>query len=255
MGARHLCQFSCGATSAVAVKLMLAERPGPLLIVNAFLKEEHADNRRFLADCERWFGEPVTVLRDVKYGALAREVFRRERYLNGRDGAPCTRALKRRLLDSIAQPDDVLVLGYDADEPDRLDDFCERYPKRQVRAPLIERGLTKPDCQAIIERAGIVLPITYRQGGNNANCIGCVKGGEGYWNWVRRTYPADFEEMATIEQEIGPSAYLFRHRDGPLKDKRFSLRELDPTAGRHNETVPACSFFCDIAEQDIRSDA
>lgn len=230
---------------------MLAENPGPIEIVNAFLKEEHEDNRRFLADCERWFGRTVTVLRDVKYGASAREVFRRERYLNGPKGAPCTRVLKRKLLASVELPGDVLVLGYDASEQERLDDFLDRYPERIVRAPLIERGLTKPDCQAIVERAGIELPITYRQGGNNANCIGCVKGGEGYWNWVRRTYPDDFEEMAQIEQDIGPGAFLFRHRTGPLKGRRFSLRELDPGAGRHDETVPACSFFCELAEESI----
>jgi hypothetical protein len=246
---RYLCQFSCGATSAVAVKLMLTERPGPILIVNAYIKEEPEDNRRFLADCEKWFGEAVTVLRDTKYGASAREVFRRERYLKGPEGAPCTRALKRKVLDAIALPGDVLVLGYDAAEEDRLDDFRDRYPERPVRAPLIERGLSKEDCQAMIERAGIMLPESYRKGGNN--CIGCVKGGQGYWNWVRREYPADFEEMAQIEQDIGPSAFLFAHRTGPLEGQRFSLRELDPTAGRHNETVPACSFFCDIAEKEI----
>ena len=142
----------------------------------------------------------------------------------------------------------MLILGYDAGEADRLDDFRQRYPERPVRAPLIELGLSKEDCLALVERAGIDLPITYRQGGNNANCIGCVKGGEGYWNWVRRTYPDDFEEMAQIEQDIGPGAFLFRHRKGPLKGQRFSLRELDPAAGRHDEPMPSCSFFCEQAE-------
>lgn len=247
---RMLCQFSCGATSAVAVKLMLAEGHDDILIVNAFLKEEHADNRRFLADCERWFGRKVTVLRDEKYGASAREVFRRERFLKNKGGAPCTRALKRVLLDSIAMPGDLLVLGYDAAEEDRLDDFRERYPDRPVRAPLIEKGLSKDDCLSMIERAGIVLPYTYRVGGNNANCIGCVKGGEGYWNWVRVNFPDDFEEMAAIEESIGDSAKLFRHRSGPLEGVRFGLRELDPKAGRHDEPMPSCSFFCDMAEHD-----
>jgi len=37
--------------------------------VNAFVTKEHRDNRRFLADCERYLGRSVTVLRDKKYGA------------------------------------------------------------------------------------------------------------------------------------------------------------------------------------------
>lgn len=52
---RHVCQFSCGAASAVATKLTLAHVPREdVLIVNAFIQEEHEDNRRFLTDCERW---------------------------------------------------------------------------------------------------------------------------------------------------------------------------------------------------------
>ena len=67
---RYVCQFSCGAASAVATKLILAEQDhNDVVIVNAFLVEEHPDNRRFLADCETWFGHPVTVLRDETYGA------------------------------------------------------------------------------------------------------------------------------------------------------------------------------------------
>ena len=49
--ARMVCQFSCGAASAIATKLTLANH-ADVLIVNAFLEEEHPDNRRFLKDCE-----------------------------------------------------------------------------------------------------------------------------------------------------------------------------------------------------------
>jgi len=72
---RIVCHFSCGAASAVATKLILAEYdPAQVVIFNAFIQEEHADNRRFLADCEKWFKHPVTVLRDEKYGASLRSL-------------------------------------------------------------------------------------------------------------------------------------------------------------------------------------
>lgn len=65
---RIVCQFSCGAASAVANKLALSEYSSTheVQIVNAFLANEHEDNRRFAQDCEAWFGQPITVLRDEK---------------------------------------------------------------------------------------------------------------------------------------------------------------------------------------------
>ena len=43
---RILCLFSCGAASAVATKLAIAEFGDRCVIVNAFIQEEHPDNRR-----------------------------------------------------------------------------------------------------------------------------------------------------------------------------------------------------------------
>lgn len=247
---RIVCQFSCGAASAVATKLALAQYGERCVIVNAYLENEHKDNRRFLADCERWFGQAVTVLRDEKYGADVIEVFRRTRYIKGRHGAACTMRLKRGLLRTFEQPGDVLVLGYTADEQWRLADFKEAYPDRPVVAPLIERGLTKTDCKTMVERAGITLPFMYLQGYQNANCIGCVKGGAGYFRAIREDYPAEFKRIADIESEIGPGAYILRHRSGPLKGQRFPLHELPAGKADRKEWLPACGVTCEIAEQE-----
>lgn len=249
---RIVCHFSCGAASAVATKLALADANGtPVEVINAFVKEEHPDNQRFLKDCERWFGHPVTQLMDLRYGASTDEVWRRERYMRGLRGASCTRALKGKLLDAFRKPGDVTVIGYTVEEQDRFSDFVERHPDVQAKAPLIEAGLSKADCLAMVERAGIALPAMYLMGYRNANCIGCVKGGKGYWNKIRVDFPERFEAVATIEEEIGESAYLF-YDEG--KKVRFSLRQLPPDAGRDEpEPEISCSFFCDIAEASYRS--
>lgn len=251
MSNRIVCQFSCGAASAVATKLALAEYSvtHDVQIVNAFLANEHEDNRRFAQDCEAWFGRPITVLRDEKYGANVLEVFRRERYMKGRTGAPCTKILKRRLLDNWKQPGDVMVFGYTAEEADRLDDFRERNPERPVIAPLIERGLGKEDCKAMIQRAGIELPLMYRMGYENANCIGCVKGGEGYFRAIREDFPKQFEALCAIQDDLGEGSYLFRNR---TTNVRFSLRELGDGPVRRSEKLPSCSFFCELAEADLK---
>lgn len=246
---RVVCQFSCGAASAVATKLALAQYGDTheVLIVNAFIVEEDEDNRRFLADCEAWFGRSVTVLRDEKYGASVFEVWRRRRFMKGPRGAPCSTELKRKLLATISQPGDIDVLGMTAEEAGRLDDLRERSPGRTIISPLVERGLTKDDCLEMVRRAGIELPLMYRQGFENANCPHCPKGGEGYWNRVRFIRPESFRRTMEMQESIGDGAYFFRNRD---TGERFGLKDLDPSAGRHDEPAPSCSFFCELAEQE-----
>jgi hypothetical protein len=249
MEPRIVCQFSCGAASAVATKLALAKygETHDVQIVNAFIVQEHEDNRRFLTDCEKWFGRPVTVLRDEKYGASTIEIFRRKQFIKTRYGAPCTTELKRKLLDKWKQPGDVMVFGFTAEEADRLENFRDRNPDRPVLAPLIDAGLGKSDCKAMIERAGIDLPLMYRMGYDNANCIGCVKGGEGYFRAIREDFPEQFEELAAVQEAIGEGAFLFRNR---ATGQRYSLRDIPPGPTRRNEALPACSFFCEIAEME-----
>lgn len=248
---RIVCQFSCGAASAVATKLALAQAGGgEVVILNAYLKNEHTDNRRFLVDCERWFGREITVLRDQKYGADIIRVFRHRGYVKGLFGAPCSKTLKRDLLDTINLPGDIIVFGFTAEEEDRFHDWQERNPRMEARAPLVEHGLGKEDCKAMVERAGIVLPISYLMGYDNANCIGCVKGGEGYWRAIREDYPEQLEEMCKVQDEIGPGSWFLRYRSGPMKDQRFPLRDLPEGPIVRNEALPSCSFFCELAEQE-----
>jgi len=250
---RMVCQFSCGAASAVATKLILAAyAPEDVLIVNAFIVEEHEDNRRFLADCEKWFNHPIMVLRDEKYGASTDEVWRRKRFMKGLNGAPCSLALKRTLLSTVALPGDVNVLGFTREEWDRFDTLCERFPDEQFRAPLIEKNLDKDDCFAMIERAGIELPMMYRLGYDNANCIGCPKGGQAYWQNIRADFPERFVTIQAIQKGIGPGANFLRFRSGPRKGERMALAELPPGLGdMKKEPSFSCSFFCQLAEQEL----
>lgn len=250
---RIVCQFSCGAASAVAAKIVVAQNPDAIL-VNAFIKNECEDNRRFLADCERWFGRSIAVLRDEKYNADINVVFRAVGYLKGPRGASCTSRIKRGLLRKFEQPGDVLVLGFTAEEQDRLDDWRENWPNRPILTPLIERGLTKEDCKAMVLRAGIELPLQYRRGYANANCKVCIKGGMGYMRAAREDFPDDFEEVCQSEDYAfslhGDQALLFRHRSGPLKGQRFALRELPPGPADRTDGPPECGLFCEAAEQE-----
>lgn len=248
---RIVCRFSCGAASAVATKLALEEFPKEqVVIVNAYIEDEHLDNRRFAEDCEVWFDHPITVLRDTKFSASPREVWRKERFMVSRAGASCSRALKGKLLDAFRQPGDISILGYTAEEQGRFDKFFDRMSDTLPRAPLIERGLMKADCLAIIERAGIRLPKMYELGYRNANCIGCPKGGAGYWNKIKIDFPARFAEIADIQEDLGSGANFLRNSEG----KYLSLKELPIGMGRHqDEPEISCGFSCEIALADIEA--
>jgi hypothetical protein len=251
---RTVVQFSCGAASAVTAKLILAELPHTeVVIVNAFVEQEHADNRRFLADCERWFAHPIEVVMSEKYHGSTYEVWEGKRFMKSQYGAPCSAELKRKAIAPLMRPGDATVIGYTADKRDseRAAKLERYFPDDDFLFPLITRGLTHADCLAMVEHARIVLPMMYRLGYQNANCIGCVKGGEGYWNKIRRDFPEQFIQIANIQESLGPGANLFRNRKTGV---RFSLRDLPPDAGRYeDEPEISCGFVCAMAENEIEA--
>lgn len=197
--------FSCGDASAVAAKLALQvyghER---VSIVRIRLEGEHPDNDRFAADCIRWFNHPVEEIGSHRY-ASHWEVIDGERFINGAEGAKCTHILKRAVRENYQQFDDIQVFGFVAEEHQRAQDFREHHGEVMVATPLIDEGLSKNDCHALIAAAGIELPVMYRLGYSNNNCVGCVKGGMGYWNKIRVDFPEAFDRMAKLERKLGRS--------------------------------------------------
>jgi 3'-phosphoadenosine 5'-phosphosulfate sulfotransferase (PAPS reductase)/FAD synthetase len=248
MTSRVVGWFSNGAASAVASRMALAkycDEPGRVVLACIDTRSEHPDNARFRADCERWFEYPITVLGSEKYQDIW-DVFERTRYLVGPAGARCTGELKKNVRFRFERPDDLHVWGYTADAQDakRADRFIEQNPGVDSWFPLIEAGLTKADCLALIERAGIELPAMYRLGYGNNNCIGCVKGGQDYWNRIRVDFPEEFARMAEVEQRLGRTVI---RKDG----KPLPLLQLDPKAGRFELIKPAdCDLNCSTVEAD-----
>lgn len=258
MNRRIVCWFSCGAASAVAAKLAIRENSGRADLVVAYTEvaNEHPDNRRFLEDCERWFGQKILILRDERYSADIREVFRQRKFLVSPKGAPCTDALKRQVRVAFEEEDDQQIFGFTVEERHRAERFLKNNSYADARFPLIERGLGKSDCLAMIEREGIELPAMYRLGYRNNNCIGCVKGGAGYWNKIRRDFPVQFAERAADERMVGHSILRRETRDanGKTTHEPVFLDELPTDMGLDvPEPDIECSIFCHMAEQEIRA--
>ena len=209
----------------------------------------HPDNERFIKDCERWYGRPIERRQSTKYKDVD-DVLIRKTYINGAHGAACTSLLKKavryEIQDELGEWDGQ-VWGFD---------FCEREVNRAIRFrqqnpdtkplfPLIERQISKPDALGMLWKAGIEIPTMYRLGYSNNNCIGCVKGGIGYWNKIRKDFPERFRRMAEIERIVGATC---------LKDEhgRIWLDELDPNRGDVVQAItPDCSLFCAIEFANI----
>jgi len=249
--------FSCGAASAVATKIALRvwDGEGEFVIGYCEIKEEHEDNRRFLLDCEKWFDYPVTVMGNDEYGRSIYEVFRKTRYLKGPKGAACTRLLKKKVRENFQRHDDIQVLGYTAEEQDRVDRFRDANNETIIWPVLIEHKISKQDCLALVARAGIEIPILYKKGYKNNNCIGCVKGEAGYWNKIRVDFPDVFNRMANMEEHLGRTVCKREWKEnGKRQLERIPLRELPPDLGRYSaEADIECGIVCEWVDDQFKN--
>jgi 3'-phosphoadenosine 5'-phosphosulfate sulfotransferase (PAPS reductase)/FAD synthetase len=240
---RILVWFSCGAASAVAAKKTLELYPeeNVEVLYCDTLAFEHPDNRRFLADVEQWLGRKIKIIKSEKFSDIF-EVFLAVRFLKSgpSGGAPCTKEMKIIPRKKYSRAYDRHVFGFTSNEQHRIKKFEEHFPDLLPVWVLRDAGLTKQDCYRVLNDAGIKLPVMYQLGYKNNNCVGCVKGGMGYWNKIRRDFPAVFDRMAKLEREL--SATVLK-KDG----KKFYLDELDPSAGRYQtETSVECGVLCQL---------
>jgi hypothetical protein len=238
---RRVSWFSCGAASAVAT--MLSK---PDIVAYCDTGSEHEDNERFLIDCERWFGKTVTRLKSDKYKDTW-DVWEKKKYISGIAGAPCTGALKVEPRIAFQRPDDVHIFGYTADGPDvkRAENLREFWPDLTIETPLIDAGITKAGCLAIIYKAEIGPPLTYLQGFPCANCLPCPKASSpSYWALVRKHNPNEFARMVELSRRLG--ARLAR-----VDGKRVFIDEVPENHPTTEPLMPECDFLCSIAEQDL----
>lgn len=243
--------WSAGVTSAVACKYALEIYPDVRLY---YIKIDtaHTDNERFKDDCESWYGVKINVIQSSEYKDQF-EVIEKTGAVNTPEGAPCTKHLKKEVrfafeeLNSYNLFNQEVILNqvwgfeYSKSEINRAIRHGQQYPLTKPLFPLIEKGITKNMCAGILLSAGIKLPVMYKLGYSNNNCIGCVKGGMWYWNKIRRDFPDTFNRMALLERKVGYSCL-----NGTFLD------ELSPNAGRKSdEIIPDCGLVCNVEFADL----
>mgnify|MGYP003640698805 FL=1 len=233
--------WSAGVTSAVATKLAIDKHGiDNVMPIYFAIDSVHPDNKRFISECEDWYNKKIVVERAPPKYKDQFDVIQKDKYVNGPGGARCTLVLKKwvrqRLEKDLDYSGQVFGFEYTKKEINRAIRFSEQYPEALPLFPLIENKMTKPECLHYLESQGIERPAMYHLGYGNNNCIGCVKGGMGYWNKIRVDFPDTFTKMAEAERLVGNSCI-----------RNIFLDELDPNAGHKLKVItPDCGNFCDI---------
>ena len=214
------------------------------------IEDQHPDSMRFIKDCEKALGKHVQILKSEQYKNVEEAVLSFGGFINKYNHfAPCTNWLKKRVRkeweEKHKEYEITYVWGLDYNETQRAERIRESSKEFNHCFPLIERGLTKENAHAILAQLGIKRPLMYEMGYNNNNCVGCIKGGMGYWNKIRIDFPEVFKKRADLERKIGFS--ILKNNDGsPL-----FLDELKEDRGEKPKKISTeCDIFCyAMAEQ------
>lgn len=247
---RVVCWVSCGTPSAVAGKMALQKYGDRVVFAYCETGSEHEDNQRLLADLERWYEQPIIRLKSDKYNDTW-AVWEDRRYLAGINGAPCTTELKVLPRVKFQHVDDIHVFGYAADSNDitRANRLREHYFELTIETPLIEAGVNKAGCHAIVQSAGIDLPVMYGLGFLTNNCLVCVKAtSANYYALVRKVFPDVFWRLAKLSRQLG--VRLCR-----IHGERRFIDEIPDDWPTNDPIAPACDFLCQIAEADLNKES
>ena len=265
---RIIAWWSGGIASAVACKLAIEEFSSDFNVEVVFIdtKNEHEDTYRFLKDCERVYGQPIKTISSDRWGSIE-EVWKTRLSLNVAKGAVCSSELKKnvRVKYQDIENDFAQIFGFDYDkaEQNRARNMLKNYPEINPFFPLIEKKYTKEKCISVVKSWDVAIPKMYELGFRNNNCFktGCVQGGIGYWQKLKKDFPIKFEYMANLEHELtelkGEPVTILSNQSGGdktrlflRKNKKFpNLLTIDDKEGREVEPLTECNGFCSTDEQ------
>lgn len=236
-----VCWISSGVSSFVAGYL---ERDTIDKFIYIHIDDQEGDSLRYIKDCEKVLGKEVEIIQSKQYKNVEQAVLAFGGFTNRGTGFfPCTGWLKKRVRKEWEYDhrdyDITYVWGMDLNETRRAKNIKETMIEFEHVFPLIDRQITKQDAHGISASLGIKRPHMYDMGYNNNNCVGCVKGGMGYWNKIRVDFPDVFESRAKLERTVGNT--ILKEPDGTP----IWLDELDPSRGRMSEEIMEdCGIFC-----------
>jgi hypothetical protein len=233
---KHVVNLSGGLCSWMAARRVMEQYGnGDMTLLFADVKMEDEDLYRFLNDVERDIGVEIIRIAD---GRTPWEVFKDERFLGNSRVDPCSRILKRELLDRWHRNncdvlDTIIHVGLTWDEG-RLERFAARMAPWKVSAPLCNPPyLTKSDLMYLASQHGIEPPRLNREGFPHNNCGGfCVKAGQAQFALLLRTHPERYafheQKERELREYLGKDVSILRDRSNnevkPLTLEALRLR-------------------------------
>jgi hypothetical protein len=230
----HIVNFSGGICSYLAAKRVI-EKYGPedVTLLFADTKMEDPDLYRFVNDVVVKLGVNFTCIED---GRTPWEIFFDERMLGNSLIDPCSRILKRSLLDKYTRTyfdlsDTIIYIGLDWSEIHRWDRFKARMEPWKVEAPMCDRPyLSKKWMINELIKDGIKTPRLYDLGFPHNNCGGfCIKAGQAQFRLMLDKLPELYAYHESKEQEIreylGADVSILRKTENGIR-RNLTLREL-----------------------------
>jgi hypothetical protein len=99
---------------------------------------------------------------------------------------------------------------------------------------------------SILREYNIEIPAMYKLGYRNNNCIGCFKGGLGYWNKIKKDFPDIFKQTAELERMKGYT--ILKKNSKPLY-----LDQLQDNCGRYKPVAECDGLFCTLVEESTKN--
>jgi len=232
---RILVMYSGGACSWAAAK-RAASKYGTenmtLLFADTLIEEPSL--YKFLEESAEDIGAPLVRIAD---GRTPFEVFKDVRYLGNSRIDPCSRILKRDLLnkyrsDNFDPSDTITVFGMDYNEPHRLKRVQKLHHPWVCEAPMCERpALGKDAIIQLVKDAGLTVCDLYKDGFPHANCGGgCIKAGIAHFTNLLEKRPETFaiwkKEEGEIRELLDKDVSILKDRRGGTQ-KTFTLEQLE----------------------------
>ena len=264
---KHVVSFSGGVTSWATGRVVrddIMDVGDTLVLLFADAMMEAPDVYAFLQEGASNIGVPVTRIAD---GRNPWQVFRDEKFLGNSRVDPCSKILKRKLMDrwrnkNCDPANSRHYIGMDFSEVNRSNVHIQRMKAKgwDFSAPLIDARISKPDAIKWAQRVGLTLPAAYAQGFSHANCGGkCVKAGMGHWAKLLRVDPSSYAEAeseeAGIRQLLGRDVTILSERRGgerkPLTLAAFRERVTERTSlpFEHDEEHGGCGCALESDEE------
>ena len=234
--------FSSGITSWAAGK-RYAETHGTegMVLLFADTRIEDEDNYRFLYEAAENIGAPMVVIAD---GRDPWEVMRDVKLLGNSQFDPCSKILKRQLLDrwrntNCDQATTDIILGLGWDEEHRILRVQSRTKPWRYIAPLCDKPwISKVECLEWATREGIRPPRLYDMGFAHANCGGfCVKAGQASFALLLKHFPERYAAHEAWEEHlrtiVGDHSIMKDRRGGTTK--RLTMRQFRLRLEREGE--------------------